>query len=301
MTGGQMKYRTPRALEQAVKAAAKRSGRDVNKAIKGFYHDRLLCRVFSLAEPAFVLKGGQSMLAKIRDARETKDIDLLGRTSDLDGALEELKAVTAIDLGDYLEYRFRDARPTDTSQDYREGYTVRFDVWLGGTREMGVVSVDLVVDPIAPSETETLVPVGRLDVEGLKVFDYIANTAETRVAEKVCATMQTYATGASSRVKDLVDLVTSMLNEEVDADKLSERIAIECAFRRIEPFAEFAVPESWKTIWAKNYRKLAREARLPERMDDVVAAEAEVASWLNPVLAEEALGLRWNPSSGVWR
>ena len=45
--------------------------------------------------------------------------------------------------------------------------------------------------------------------------------------------MQTYATGASSRVKDLVDLVTSMLNEEVDAGKLSERIAIECAFRRI--------------------------------------------------------------------
>lgn len=65
-----MKYRTPRALEQAVKAAAKRSGRDANKAIKGFYHDRLLCRVFSLEEPAFVLKGGQSMLAKIRDARD---------------------------------------------------------------------------------------------------------------------------------------------------------------------------------------------------------------------------------------
>lgn len=67
-----MKYKTPRALEQAVKAAAKRSGRDANKAIKGFYHDRFLCRVFSLEEPAFVLKGGQSMLAKIQNAREAK-------------------------------------------------------------------------------------------------------------------------------------------------------------------------------------------------------------------------------------
>lgn len=39
-----MKYRTPRALEQAVKAAAKRSGRDVNKAIKGFLpSERSLC------------------------------------------------------------------------------------------------------------------------------------------------------------------------------------------------------------------------------------------------------------------
>lgn len=296
-----MKYRTPRALEQAVKAAAKRSGRDANKAIKGFYHDRLLCRVFSLEEPAFVLKGGQSMLAKIRDARETKDIDLLGRTLDLDEALEELKAAAAIDLGDYLEYRFHDARPADTSQDYREGYTARFDVWLGGTKRIETVSVDLVVDPIAPSETESLTPVGRLDVEGLLVFDYIANTAETRVAEKVCATMQTYATGPSSRVKDLVDLVTSMLNEEVDAGKLSARIAIERRFRHIEPFAEFAIPESWETIWAKNYQKLAHEAKLPERLEDVMAAKTDVATWLNPVFAEEAIGLRWDPISGAWR
>lgn len=296
-----MKYKTPRALEQAVKAAAKRSGRDAHKAIKGFYHDRFLCRVFSLDEPAFVLKGGQSMLAKIQNARETKDIDLLGRTLDLDEALEELKAAATIDLGDYLEYRFHDARPTNTSQDYREGYTVRFDVWLGGTKRIETVSVDLVVDPIAPSETESLTPVGRLDVEGLLAFDYIANTTETRVAEKVCATMQTYATGSSSRVKDLVDLVTSMLNEEVDAGKLSARIAIERMFRHIEPFAEFAIPESWKTRWAKNYQKLAREAKLPERLEDVMAAETHVASWLNPVLAEEAIGLRWDPISGVWR
>jgi hypothetical protein len=183
----------------------------------------------------------------------------------------------------------------------RETKDIEFDVWLGSTKRIETVSVDLVVDPIAPSETESLTPVGRLDVEGLLVFDYIANTAETRVAEKVCATMQTYATGPSSRVKDLVDLVTSMLNEEVDAGKLSARIAIERRFRHIEPFAEFAIPESWETIWAKNYQKLAHEAKPPERLEDVMAAKTDVATWLNPVLAEEAIGLRWDPISGAWR
>ena len=39
------------------------------------------------------------MLAKIPDARETRDVDLLGRTPDLDEALSELKEAAAIDLG----------------------------------------------------------------------------------------------------------------------------------------------------------------------------------------------------------
>ena len=96
-----MKYKTPRALEQAVKAAASRSGRDTHEAISEFYHDRFLCRIFASNEPSFILKGGQSMLAKIPNARRTKDIDLLGRTTDLEEALGELKRAAAIDLEDY--------------------------------------------------------------------------------------------------------------------------------------------------------------------------------------------------------
>lgn len=42
-----MRYRTPAALEMAVKAAAKASPLDTNLAIFGFYFHRLLCRVFS--------------------------------------------------------------------------------------------------------------------------------------------------------------------------------------------------------------------------------------------------------------
>ena len=94
-----MRHKTPKAPEQAVKAAAVKSGRDTNKAIAGFYHDRFLCRTFASSEPAFVLKGGQSMLAKIPNTRETRDVDLLGRTPDLDEALSELKEAAAIDLG----------------------------------------------------------------------------------------------------------------------------------------------------------------------------------------------------------
>jgi hypothetical protein len=84
------RYKTYRAMEQAVKSAAKASGRDVNKAIQAFYHDRFLCRVFSTDSPNFILKGGQSMLARIPNARETRDIDLICRTPNIDEDLEEL-------------------------------------------------------------------------------------------------------------------------------------------------------------------------------------------------------------------
>jgi len=121
------------------------------------------------------------------------------------------------------------------------------------------------------------------------------------VAEKACAVMQTYATGQSSRVKDLADLVTSMLNESVDADKLAARLSIEYAFRRMEPITEFSVPQAWRTIFPANYRKMAREAKLPQELQDVDAAEAAISGWLKPVLDKTASGSCWNPETQGWQ
>ena len=59
-----MRYKTPAAHGMAVKEAAKKSPLDANRAIAGFYLHRLLCRVFSDPDSPFVLKGGQSVLAR---------------------------------------------------------------------------------------------------------------------------------------------------------------------------------------------------------------------------------------------
>lgn len=265
-------------MEQAVKAAAKASGRDANKAIQAFYHDRFLCRVFSTNSPSFILKGGQSMLARIPNARETRDIDLIGRTSDIDEALEKLIDAASIDLDDFVEFRFKDKRQTDTSQDYREGYTVTFETWLGGTSQKGVISIDLVVDALPPEEFDIVAPVSRIEIDGVKTFSYLTNTAENRIADKVCATMQDYNGHPSSRVKDLADLITSMINEEVDADKLSRLISTERRLRGINRIDQFSVPGSWKDTLSGNYAKLAKEAALPGELSDVEDAEAAVSA-----------------------
>ncbi len=294
------RYKTYRAMEQAVKAAARASGRDVNKAIQAFYHDRFLCRVFSADEPRFVLKGGQSMLAHIPNARETRDIDLIGRTSDIDEALKELIDAASIDLDDFVEFRFANKRPTDTSQDYREGYTVTFETWLGGTSRKGTLSIDLVVDALPPEDFDVIAPVSRIEIDGIKTFRYLTNTAENRIAEKVCATMQDYNGRPSSRVKDLADLVTSMLNEEVNASKLSQLISVECRLRQIKGINQFSVPASWKSALSGNYAKLAKEASLPSEISSVEAAEAAVSAWLSPVLSGDASGKTWIPEERQW-
>ena len=65
------RYKTPDAMEMAVKAAAKASSQDTNQALLDYYHDRFLSRIFSEDDPRFILKGGRGMLARLVDVRRT--------------------------------------------------------------------------------------------------------------------------------------------------------------------------------------------------------------------------------------
>lgn len=119
-------YGSAAALEMAVKAAARKSGQDTNKAIEAYYPGRLLERVFSEPNPSFILKGGRSILARTAEARYTRDTDFLYQGDDLEKALTELKRLAAIDLGDFIEFRFVSAEPIAEDQEYRDGYRVVF-------------------------------------------------------------------------------------------------------------------------------------------------------------------------------
>ena len=91
------------------------------QSVSGFYFHRLLCRVFSKPDSPFMLKGGQSMLARTMDARATRDIDLLSEEADLDAALAELRALAEADLGDFVVFEFVGAVPIKVEDEYRSG------------------------------------------------------------------------------------------------------------------------------------------------------------------------------------
>jgi len=89
-------YPSALAVEAAIKAAAKKTNaadptRQVGDLIRQAYYDRFLCRVFSEGdESEWVLKGGSSMLARLPNARRTRDTDLYRCGYDKDAALAEL-------------------------------------------------------------------------------------------------------------------------------------------------------------------------------------------------------------------
>ncbi len=132
----------------AVTAAARKSGMDVGRAISGFYFHRLLCRVFSVPDSPFLLKGGQSILARTPTARATRDIDLLSQEADLSSALFELRELVSLDLEFFVRFESAGWRPIKVEDEYRSGLKVTF-VPLLGARRLQPVSVDLVIDQIS--------------------------------------------------------------------------------------------------------------------------------------------------------
>ena len=295
-----IQYKTPDALLQAAKAAAHNSPRETGKALESFFIDRFLCRVFSESTPAFVLKGGQSQLARRVDARESRDADLVGTETDIELSLQKLRELASIDLGDYLEYQFDSARRITVSQEYREGYRVVFLPVLGGVKKLNKIGIDLVVDQTPPESFEWRTPASRLDLKGLTVYDYALQTIEERIADKVCATMQLFEGLPSSRVKDLVDLVVSMRTDHVNADVLAEKLKREAILRKMKPIYRFAVPDEWKTMRTKTYQNEALACGLPTSLCDASEAERSIAQWLAPVLDGTAIHAAWFPDGQEW-
>ncbi len=298
---GERVYKNAAALEMAVKAAARRSGQDVGKAIEAYYPGRLLERVFSVEEPTFILKGGRGVLARTTDARFTRDTDVIYEGHSLDDALEELKHLAAIDLGDFLEFRFVSADRIAEDQEYRDGYRVVFTPVLGGTKMMSNVLIDLVVDQVDSGSADVLKPANRLDVEGLPAFDYHVYPVVSAVADKVCATMQTYSGGRpSSRVRDLADIVVYATVEPMDGRSLSERLALESGLRRVDLSRGFSIPEGWHGALSRSFARSAREARIPEGLCDVDEAERLAKRCVDPAIAGEVDGMTWDHRRLQW-
>lgn len=301
-SGGEKRYKTARALEMALKEAARKSGRDVSRAMADFWHGRLLERVFSEDDPSFVLKGGRGMLARTPSARYTKDTDIAYSGADADEAVSELRRLAAIDLGDHVEYRFVSESPIVEGQKYRDGRRVVFQCVLGGIKKIADVSIDVVVSDVPLVGVERIKPATRLAIAGVPTFDYLVYPVEESVADKVCATMSTHRGGIpSSRVHDLVDLVIYLTTEGMDGSRLSACLSRELRMGHMGEGRPFSVPDSWKGPFAPTYRKLAKECGLPIEFHKVDAAEQMVAGCVDAALDGGSKGKRWDAESLSWR
>lgn len=296
-------YATSRAVEAAIKEAAKKAAQadpslDTGKRVYLEYFHRFLSRVFSEeTESEWVLKGGTGILARIPSTRSTRDIDLYRQGFTLDQAVDDLRRLAAVDLGDHFRFEYMSHTTTIGAgvQPYTDGCRVFFDVFIGATRKSSL-KVDLAVGAGITDQVQTSLPVTALDLPKLVSNRYRLYPIVDQIADKTCATMASYDGRPSSREKDLVDIVIFAVTQDIDGAALSVAINTERLRRKMERFDRFVVPSTWGT----GYTNLSRP--VPHCADYLtVESAAELASRLiDPALTGEVRDKTWSASTLQW-
>ena len=224
---------------------------------------------------------------------------MLAHETEPGAAVEELKRLASVDLGDFMVFRFDKAEPIKADDEYRSGTKVWFTPTLGG-KPLQPLSIDLVVDEIDGLAPELLKPADRLDIDGLPVFDYPIYRVECALADKLLAMLETHNGRPSSRVKDLIDAVVYAKACEIDSTILAERIAKEAAARKVGFPKAFAVPRSWFENYEASYKKMAKQAKADDVAPNLESAQELARRLYAPAFEGHRNHAKWNPDSMQW-
>lgn len=291
-------YKTPAEFDRAIKRAARAAEGDTGERYRQALRDRFLCRVFSDPEERFILKGGSGMLARIPNARATRDADFATKrwepSDEIVGVLQDLASA---DLGDYCHFVLTRREESMDENGYSRLLRLRFATYIG-EEEKDPVLVDLSLDCAVTLPPERLVPANRLTVPGVVVREYIVCSVEDQLADKLCAIMEVHPGGwQSSRMKDLLDVMTCALTQSPEASALAAAITGECARRSMDVPSRFEAPRSWKA----GFSSFARKAGAPAQYGTFEQAHALAAMLFDPVLKNEVRDGRWDCAGLTWR
>lgn len=255
--------------------------------------ERFLVRLAADGRRSWLLKGGMALQWRLGNhARTTKDLDLL-LTVPVQDIHQALVRAALLDIGDWFRFLVQQSSPTGG---LNIGAGLRFHVQsLLDGRPFEEFHIDVGWgDPIIEMPEEFTTP-SLLSFAGVGPVTVLCYPVSQHIAEKVHAYTRPHISGASSRVKDLIDIVLIARAEAVDGAVLCKAIGATFAARatHAQPPSLPDAPAGWTTPFAK----MAREVGLQEMS---LAAAVEMARrFLNPALQAEAQG-RWDPATGRW-
>lgn len=297
-------YRDGAALWAAATARAKAAvaarGADSGALLRQFVNDRFLGRVFHDPDASWVLKGGTAVLARVKDARTTKDVDLFGELDDIDVALGRLRSAAGVDLGDHFRFIITAHERTvvGTGQPHVDGYRVHVDAYCGAVKRH-TFGVDLVTGSLMTTAPDVQTPTPALNLWGLIPPTLRLYPVVDHIADKLCATQSTYGAAGdrpSSRVRDLVDLVVFARSQDVDGDALINAIRAEWTHESLTGDPLFDPPVHWGRL----YPPVARTVRKCEGLTTFPAAVEFVGRFLSSALDGSAAGRRWSSDLARW-
>lgn len=290
-------YKTPAEFDRAIKKAAGKAEGDTGERYRQALRDRFLCRVFSDPENRFILKGGSGMLARVPNARATRDADFATRKNESpDEIVDSLDKLLAADMGDFCRFVLTRREESKDDNGYSRLLKLRYATYIGD-EEKDPILVDLSLDCEVTLPPEKLTPANRLDVPGLKVQDYLVYSVEDQLADKLCAIMETHPGGwRSSRMKDLTDVVTYALTQSPTADGLRAAIANECARRSMGVPQEFEAPDEWSA----GYQSFSLKTKTPEEYRSFGQSCSLASGLFSPILKGQTDNKKWNPDTLAW-
>jgi hypothetical protein len=292
-----MKYRDAtafrQALQQRLKDRAGGNGALLVRNRKRVAFDRLLARLFAVAQGQWLLKGGFALdLRLVTRARSTKDVDIEWRAEET-GLLDVLLDAASHDAGDFFEFAIERAGvPED-----RLGGSRRFRVsasLAGRPFESFLLDVGFRSDDALEAETlRTDDFLGFAEIEPVEVQ---AVPLELRVAEKLHAYARVYeGRRISTRTKDLVDLALIAELSRLDAAVLGREIDTIFELRGTHATPASLPPPP--TEWAVPFRRLAEEVGVPA---DLKAGHSVAAALLDPILSGEVDSGTWDSARRRW-
>ena len=260
-----------RALEDRLKMISRKENVDLQRLRKNVAFDRFLARLFQTSRSPWILKGGYAMELRMKEARATKDIDLVireivSKNKELSKnmeILEDLMEASRQDMKDFFLFSvgepvqdlnaapYGGARyPVVAQMEGREFVRFHLDVAVG----------DIVLDPLELTE-------GRewLSFAGIKGRRFQTISKEQQFAEKVHA-YSLPRPSSNTRVRDLLDMVLLIRTGNLRFDKTREALRLVFAYRHTHsiPRTLTSPPAAWK----KPFESMVLECGLAESMDD---------------------------------
>jgi len=269
-----------RALETRLLDNSRSSGLPLARLRRMVVFERLLARLLTAAPSRWILKGGLALEYRLGSrARTTKDMDL-GRYDDEVATTADLRTAQTLDLEDFFVFRIERTGQLDAALG---GAAVRYRVSaeLAG-RPFETVTLDAGFGPPGRSAPETINTSDLLLFAGIEPLVVPVLPLAEHVAEKVHAYTRSYGVEgmASTRVKDLVDLVLICTGESPEAGTLRRALRETFAARTTHPLPTVLPPPP--ALWTVPYAKMASEVDIEE---NVGAAHRTSARFLDPVLS----------------
>lgn len=293
----QRSFETPEEFDRALKRAVSEFGGS-GDLYRQMLRDRFLCRVFSGGDTGFVLKGGSGLLARIPDARATRDVDFATRgDADPERVMGRLTELVSRDLGDWCRFELTKMEETTDENGYSRLLKLRYATFIG-EEEKDPVLIDLSLDCSTTQPPEHVSPVNRVEIPGVETSDYLVYPLPDQLADKLCAIMEVQPGGwPSSRMKDLVDVVSYATHETFSLAQLSLAVESECARRGMDVPRRFEAPSSWEG----RFRAFARKNGTPEEYCALDAANRLASDFFGPALVERGSeDARWNHDVLRW-